>query len=549
MTNEMESSAQRSPSDWHTSLKAFEADRRTKYQSNVETLDLYWKSHCELIEASVHETARAYRLVLGISKAHERMAVTLGKTVQSSQSQSSVTSSVSATASATASATVSLSEQQLDSLEEDTAAMIQNFGESALTMETNVASSLHSLLQRIQATQSQVSKEGSKMLKVLEKAEAQVEQAWGKLVTYIITSAQNKQPYRAMSWHDCGIFMQCIIERVYTYSTYRRCLSHGCYSFCADTCFEAAAVSLSLPASTDFPGSPVGTESTSTSVDGSVSSQSPQKSKSTGSDAWLAEFQYRNCLSCFEQAWDEKSAEFSRLFSAVKEAECMRRINLREIMILLVRQQQNPFLDVEDTQAVALTDWVENETSRENVQENVQASIRQRMEALGASSTDSGGTMDLYRRQFTPVSPLESDYLVAAFVVEQRQRPGDSKIMLAVVTAESFLHLFDLASDRIQLSSTPEEAFQVLLPMNDPPALGKTLESSAAVWNGRLKPWRTVELEHCSVALVREDTVVEIFETGSTAGSVNRIRLGVSSPRERTAFATAIHGNAAGANP
>jgi hypothetical protein len=92
----MPSSAQRSPSDWHTSLKAFEADRRTKYQSNVETLDLYWKSHCELIEASVHETARAYRLVLGISKAHERMAVTLGKTVQSSQSQSSVTSSVSA---------------------------------------------------------------------------------------------------------------------------------------------------------------------------------------------------------------------------------------------------------------------------------------------------------------------------------------------------------------------------------------------------------------------------------------------------------------------
>ena len=84
--------------------------------------------------------------------------------------------------------------------------------------------------------------------------------------------------------------------------------------------------------------------------------------------------------------------------------------------------------------------------------------------------------------------------------------------------------------------------------MQDPPSIGKTLETSAAVWNGRLMPSRTVDLDHCSFALLKEDTVVEIFETTSTHGTVNRIRLAVSSPRERSTFAAAIQRGPAGAN-
>jgi hypothetical protein len=281
-------------------------------------------------------------------------------------------------------------------------------------------------------------------------------------------------------------------------------------------------------------------------------------------DPWLAEFQYRSCLEILEQVWEAKSAEFFALFATVCDAECMRRINLREAMILFVKQQQNPFMDVGDSQSSALTDWVEKETSQQEVQQHVQATIRQEMEALGASTasmnlasssgggeqagsptTDRQDDMVVYRRQFTPVSPLASDYLLDAFVVEQRdQNPGEpdsSTIVLAVITSDSFLHLFEVASDRIELSSTPEEAFHTLLPMQDPPSIWKTLEASSAVWNGRLQPSRTVDLDHCSVALVKkEDTVVEIFETTSTHGSVNRIRLAVSSPQERSTFADAI---------
>jgi hypothetical protein len=283
----------------------------------------------------------------------------------------------------------------------------------------------------------------------------------------------------------------------------------------------------------------------------------------SGGDPWLAEFQYRSCLESLEQVWEAKCSEFFALFSTVCDAECMRRINLRESMILFVREQQNPFMDVGDSQSSALTDWVEKETSQQEVREHVHATIRQEMEALGASTasiniaapsdaseqagsptTDRQDDMAVYRRKFTPASPLESDYLLDAFVLEQRDQksgePDGSKIVLAVVTSDSFLHLFELASDKIELSSTPEEAFQALLPMQDPPSIGKTLETSSAVWNGRLQPSRTVDLDHCSVSLVREDTVVDIFETTSTHGSVNRIRLAVSFPRERIAFADAI---------
>jgi hypothetical protein len=183
------SQSQSSPSGWHNELKVFEADRRSKYQSNLESLTLYWKAHCDLLETSVHETAKAYRLVLGVSKAHERMATTLAS------------ASVSASASNEQQQQQQQQQQQhIASLEEANANMIQHFGYSAATMEINVASSLNNLLQTIQETQQQVSKEGKQMLKVLEKHEAQVEQAWGKF--FLIMLISPKRLRHAMPCQD-----------------------------------------------------------------------------------------------------------------------------------------------------------------------------------------------------------------------------------------------------------------------------------------------------------------------------------------------------------
>jgi hypothetical protein len=160
------SHSQPSRSDWLHEIRAFEADRRTKYQSNLESLTVYWKSHCDILDTSVHETSRAYRLVLGVSKAHERMATTLGKGLSSLESESAPNET----------------QQQLNSLEEANATMVQHFADSAATMKTNdVTTTLCNLLQTIQATQTQISKDGKQILKVLKRQEAQVELAWGKL--------------------------------------------------------------------------------------------------------------------------------------------------------------------------------------------------------------------------------------------------------------------------------------------------------------------------------------------------------------------------------
>jgi hypothetical protein len=188
--SQSQSQSQLSPSGWHNELKVFEADRRTKHQSNMESLTLYWKAHCDLLDNSVHETAKAYRLVRGVSKAHERMATTLAASASSVSVPASATSSVSAPNEQQLQQQLQHQQQQerthhLTALEEANASMIQHFGESATTMETNVASSLSNLLQTIQATQQQVSKEGQQMLRVLEKHEAQVEQAWGTLLVLL----------------------------------------------------------------------------------------------------------------------------------------------------------------------------------------------------------------------------------------------------------------------------------------------------------------------------------------------------------------------------
>jgi hypothetical protein len=162
-----------SRSNWHSELRTFEADRRTQFQSNLDSLTVYWKSHCDLLDTSIHETARAYRLVLGVSKAHEQMATTLGKGL----------SLLDSTPSSMSESTPNEQHQQLNSLEEANATMVQHFADSAETMKTNdVTTTLCNLVQTIQAMQTQVSKDGKQILKVLKRQEAQVEQAWGKLL-------------------------------------------------------------------------------------------------------------------------------------------------------------------------------------------------------------------------------------------------------------------------------------------------------------------------------------------------------------------------------
>ena len=55
-------------------MKTYEARRRLVYSSKLDTVSLYWKSYCDLLSASLRETGRAQRIVLGTSHAYAMYA-------------------------------------------------------------------------------------------------------------------------------------------------------------------------------------------------------------------------------------------------------------------------------------------------------------------------------------------------------------------------------------------------------------------------------------------------------------------------------------------
>lgn len=54
----------------HGKLRAYEARRKAAYTGKLESSSLYWRSFRDLLAASIHETSRAERLVLGVAKAN-----------------------------------------------------------------------------------------------------------------------------------------------------------------------------------------------------------------------------------------------------------------------------------------------------------------------------------------------------------------------------------------------------------------------------------------------------------------------------------------------
>mmetsp|Transcript_687 Transcript_687/g.1468 ORF Transcript_687/g.1468 Transcript_687/m.1468 type:complete len:152 (-) Transcript_687:1538-1993(-) len=58
----------------HKKLKTYETQRRLAYSSKLDTISLYWKSYCDLLSASLRETGRARRIVLGTSHAYAMYA-------------------------------------------------------------------------------------------------------------------------------------------------------------------------------------------------------------------------------------------------------------------------------------------------------------------------------------------------------------------------------------------------------------------------------------------------------------------------------------------
>lgn len=228
------------------------------------------------------------------------------------------------------------------------------------------------------------------------------------------------------------------------------------------------------------------------------------------------ETQYRVAVAYQNTAWDKGSAQLDELFRKVRQEEINRRMNLREFLVAFAQRQQRLFLSLPGIHTSVLEQLVGKEVSREEIERNVRAAVKDKITIASDINKNGGPPLE---------SPLTSDLLSKAKVVERRGlSPGAEWIVsLAVMTADSYLHFFDLEDSRISPSSTPEAAFQVLMPSVVVPTaetvlLGKA--NFAKGWTDTLTPTESIILARCLLQS-SADTVFSITEKGggTTAAS------------------------------
>ena len=267
--------------------------------------------------------------------------------------------------------------------------------------------------------------------------------------------------------------------------------------------------------------------STNTPADLSATASDADQCK----DVWVVEMQYRVAVAYQSAAWDKGSSELSTLFASMKDTECKRRVDLREYLVAFVQRQERLYHSLPEVYTPVLRDLVGRDMDRNSIEEKVQETIRKRAETLQreeakskpAKKRGSGltGTVSKEadeKKNFTLESPLMSELLCKAKVIEKRTGGMMSgwKVTMAVVTADAYLHLFDLPpSSRVQNGSAPEVAFQAMIPIVHVPN-AETIKSGkinfVKGWCDWLVPSESLCLANCSITTGLNDPNGSAFE-------------------------------------
>jgi hypothetical protein len=73
-SSSINSATKTSQQELYNKLRAYETRRRLAYASKFDSISLYWKSYCDLVSASLKETSRSQRIVLGTTHAYSMYA-------------------------------------------------------------------------------------------------------------------------------------------------------------------------------------------------------------------------------------------------------------------------------------------------------------------------------------------------------------------------------------------------------------------------------------------------------------------------------------------
>mmetsp|Transcript_24318 Transcript_24318/g.34835 ORF Transcript_24318/g.34835 Transcript_24318/m.34835 type:complete len:567 (-) Transcript_24318:281-1981(-) len=469
-------------SETHSKLRAYEAKRRTAYESKLQSSSLYWRAFRTLMHDSLLETQKADALLRGWTHASEVYEMNMrsvgewcidekGVPVTDAKKKKKIFDAQEASAAVggigggdgaktfLAAAGYTTEEKcgsMIKSLSNSASNVANQYSDMIKTMNGEVLPELSSLLEQLKSEVVVMEKLGDSIMHELEMAEEEVRSAW--LLYY------NK----AMDF--CG-------------------------SSPSDIKTKQAGARVGAP------------------VD-------PNAVVLGCTDVWVDEMRYRMAVAFLSSIWEKCSSELSKLFLSMKDAECNRRNRIKELLIKATQRQERLWLGLPGAVNPILKDLIEWPMERKVVEDDVQSSIRaraqsiQRDEAEHKKADDStvkaaGLTgVNLKDGNFELSSPLVSELMSKAKVIEKRGTGLMStwKVTLAIVTEDSFLQIFDLPSScKLHPGSAPEVAFQNLIPPVVVPSLegikGGVKIPSAKSWFDNLAPTESFVLSNCTVSI------------------------------------------------
>jgi hypothetical protein len=167
-------------------LKEYETKRRSVYSSKWDSMSLYWKSYKDLLSASLQETGRAERLVLGTCRAHQQYSNSMqaihddifldekGNVAnEKQQKRLAVARKNQGPKSKAQSITV------VKDIQQSHHTLANRFGENAKNMDHEIAETIQSLHQDLKKQFSDMERLGTSIIEELEKTEQEVTKAWG----------------------------------------------------------------------------------------------------------------------------------------------------------------------------------------------------------------------------------------------------------------------------------------------------------------------------------------------------------------------------------
>lgn len=241
-------------------------------------------------------------------------------------------------------------------------------------------------------------------------------------------------------------------------------------------------------------------------------------------DVWVRESLYRAAAMHQAKVWHTCMGLLAKMSDAVKEIELERSVKLHAMLLDFLPRERRLFIALPAVPKPTLEKLMTYRENEHKMEEHIDEALHKRSRIVLRIDNDQRSSFmnrsrckapDLSRQVDKPMEgeAFETEMNRYAAVIERRVAAKVWKTTLAIVTADYYLHLFDIA-DELDISPgmSPEEAYQMLLPDHAFPESGHPNQGPRT--DKILKhftPTETINLMKCSVAAGHD--YVEVTET------------------------------------